>query len=187
MAIEIEAKMKVDDHEPVRARLSELGAERVGDFLEVNTFFDNDSHALRAADQGLRLRQNRDLAKNTEAFVLTFKGPRQVGQVKTRREVELPVGSGRDAVELLGCLGFQPTLAFEKRRQRWRLDDCSVELDEMPRLGSFVEIEGPDEQRVLEVREKLGLTPRPLIDASYIAMLAEHLAEHGETESEIRF
>src|SRR5205823_1530650 len=60
MPLEIEAKMKVADFEPVRARLRKLGATRVGEVLETNAFFETADHALLREDRGLRLRTNRN-------------------------------------------------------------------------------------------------------------------------------
>jgi hypothetical protein len=62
-----------------------------------------------------------------------------------------------------------------------------VELDNLPRLGTFVEIEGPKDDTVLKVRELLQLTDRPLVRASYVAMLMTHLQEAGETTHEVVF
>jgi adenylate cyclase class 2 len=187
MPIEIEAKMKVDDHAAIRERLHECAAEHVGEFLEINSFFDTEDRSLLAADEGLRLRQRRDLATNDEAFILTFKGPRQHGPLKSREEIELTVGSGHDAMDLLLSLGFARVLTFEKKRQSWRLDGCQVELDDVPHLGLFVEIEGPREDLVMSVRDKLGLSARPVIKASYIAMLMTHLQERGIADRVVTF
>ena len=60
-------------------------------------------------------------------------------------------------------------------------------LDEMPLLGRFVEIEGPSEQEVTEMRKALGLENQPLITMSYIAMLGEYLKRHGMAVTEVRF
>lgn len=187
MPVEIEAKMKVADHEPLRRRLQELGAEARGRFLEVNTFFDTDDRALLAGDKGLRLRRNRNLDTLEEQFVITFKGPRLNGKVKTREELELAVGDGDAACELLEKLGFHRMLSFEKRRDRFRIDDCSVELDELPHLGCYVEIEGPAEAEVLRVREKLGLASTHLVRASYIALLMAWLQERGRHGKDVVF
>ena len=65
------------------------------------------------------------------------------------------------------------------------LDSCRVELDEIPHLGRFVEIEGPSDEVVMKVREKLGLGSLTLIKASYVAMLSAHLQERGESTTEI--
>lgn len=187
MPLEIEAKMKVNDLDAVRGRLNAVGAVRVGRFLEDNTFFDTDDRSLLAADKGLRLRINRDLENQTEQFILTFKGPRLHGSLKTRQEQELIVTQADSAAEFLSQLGYAPVLRFEKRRERWNVDNCHVELDELPFLGCYVEIEGPSEQAVLEVRSRLQLVDHPLVRASYIGLLMSHLQEHNLPQREIVF
>jgi adenylate cyclase class 2 len=188
MPVEIEAKIKVDDLAPFRRKLEQLGAERVGSVLEVNAFFDTDDRTLLAEDKGLRLRQNRDLATNQDEYVVTFKGPRLHGAVKSRNEIEVDVGEGKSVVELFEQLGYHLTLSFEKRRHSWKLDDCKVELDEMPLLGAYVEVEGPSVASVQAVRAKLGLADKPDEKASYIAMLMTYLQERGRGhEKQVKF
>jgi adenylate cyclase class 2 len=190
MSIEIEAKLSVPSLEPTRARLEHLGAERVGLVVEMNTFFDTDDRSLLAADKGLRLRQARDAAAASKAeakSTLTYKGPRRHGQLKNREEIELGINGDRALIDLLGALGFGRVLTFEKRRESWKLNGCSVELDELPHLGTFVEIEGPDEPSILEVRKQLQLDQRPLVKASYVALLMTHLQERGQTTRVVTF
>ena len=181
MAVEIEAKMSVDSFEPVRARLREAGAKPLGEHFEVNMFFDTEDRSLLAADEGLRLRVERDGASGRQRHIVTWKGPRQMGVLKSREELELEVAGADGAVRLLEKLGYLRTLSFEKRRESWELVGCRVELDEIPYLGKFVEVEGPDEKTVLAVRDHLWLSSRPLIKGSYIAMLMSHLQERGQT------
>jgi adenylate cyclase class 2 len=187
MAVEIEAKMKVDDLAPVRARLEAAGAKMVGDFREQNIFFDTEDRSLLAADQGLRLRVSINAATKNQIVTITFKGPRQHGQLKSRDETETTVGSFPDAAALLECLGYTRILSFEKRRQSWAHGGCKIELDELPHLGAFVEIEGPRDEVVLSVRQELQLADRPLVKASYSAMLMTHLQERGEAKRDIAF
>src|SRR6185503_19629633 len=52
MPVELEAKVKVDSHEPTRQRLREAGAEAHGSHVQINTFFDTGDRSLRAADKG---------------------------------------------------------------------------------------------------------------------------------------
>jgi adenylate cyclase class 2 len=179
MGTELEAKMQVPDHERVRARLREHGATRVGACMELNTFFDTPDRALLAQDKGLRVRHTCDFATGGERHVVTYKGSPQAGALKNREEVEIAVDDGGRASLLLERLGYAPTLSFEKRRETWRVDDCLVELDELPQLGCFVEIEGPDEEAVLSVRDALALDDRPLVRKSYIAMVADLLQATG--------
>ena len=187
MAVEIEAKMKVDSFDPVRAKLRDARASGPNEHFEVNTFFDTEDRSLMAADEGLRLRRDRDVAAGTEKNIITFKGPRQPGPLKSREEVELDVSESAAAVQLLERLGYLRTLSFEKRRESWKLDNCKVELDEVPHLGRFVEVEGPDEPSVMKVREKLGLASRPIVKSSYIAMLMSHLQERGQATKTVTF
>lgn len=188
MPVEIEAKMKLHDGDNMAALLKDRGAARIGEYLETNTFYDTDDRALLAAGEGLRLRIAQNLATGAIQCVLTHKGPTQYGPLKSREETELTVGSAEDAAQLLERLGFVRCLSFQKRRQSWQLEGCKVELDEVPHLGQFIEIEGPSEDVVMRLRDALGLGGRPLIKASYVAMLTAYLQERGEPSvTEIAF
>jgi adenylate cyclase class 2 len=184
MGTELEAKMQVPDHQPIRARLRANGATRLRACMELNTFFDTPQRTLLAQDKGLRVRETCDFETGGERHVVTYKGPQQDGALKNREEIEFVADDGEQASLLLQRLGYAPTLSFEKRRETWRLEDCTVELDELPRLGCFVEIEGPDEEAVLAAREVLELDDRPLIKRSYIAIVAELLQSSGGTTLE---
>lgn len=189
MPVEIEAKMKVADLSPVRAKLQEFHAELIGDFFEVNTFFDTDDRSLLAADEGLRLRVARDVSSTTrpDDVTLTYKGPRRHGALKSRDETELKVSSPQEAAAFLSCLGFTRIMSFEKRRQSWKIDTCRVELDEIPHLGVYIEIEGTSDVEVMKCRETLGLSGRPIVRASYVALLMTYLQEHGQTDRTVKF
>ena len=175
MALEIEAKMQVDDHAPIRQRLKRNGAKRLHRHLETNTFIDTVDHALQQHDSGLRIRRARDVDTGLVTAVITHKGPRQPGLLKIRPETEVKVASYEDAVALMEALDYHITLCFEKRRDSWQLDDCEVELDELPQLGRFVEIEGPSEAAIESVRAQLGLAGHPLIQTGYATLVARHL------------
>jgi len=187
MAVEIEAKMAVESFEPVRAKLREAGAAAAGSHFEVNTFFDTSDGTLLAADQGLRLRLARDDASGRERHVVTWKGPHRPGALKSREEVEFELSSPTEFTTLLARLAYRQTFSFEKRRESWELDRCKVELDEVPRLGKFVEVEGPDERAVMSVRERLGLAHAPMIKGGYAVLLTRHLEEHGLDTEAVRF
>ena len=179
--------MSVESFDPVRARLRDAGAAGPVAHFEVNTFFDTEDRSLLAADEGLRLRLDRVVASGAEKHVITFKGPRQLAALKSREELEVEVSHAEAATQLLERLGYLRTLSFEKRRESWELDRCKVELDELPHLGKFVEVEGPDEPSVLRVRERLGLASRPLIKSGYISLLMSYLQERGRVTKDVRF
>jgi predicted adenylyl cyclase CyaB len=100
-------------------------------------------------------------------------------EVKKREELEVSVGNVELTRQILQQLGFTRMLYYQKWRESWRLDDCRIELDEPPRIGLFVEIEGPDESAILAVRAKLDLTSAPHENASYVRMLTDYCDAHG--------
>ena len=174
MPIEIEAKMALDDVAGLRARLSDAGAVRETSINEVNTYFDTADAALRRSDRGLRLRIETPEDGQRRA-ILTFKGPRAEGELKTRPEHELVVNDGKDAKGFVEALGYQPRLTFEKHREVWHLGDCEIVIDQVPHLGHYVEIEGPSDDSVFAARSSIGLDDQPLIKAGYISLLNDYL------------
>ncbi|MGH7179459.1 MAG: class IV adenylate cyclase [Tepidisphaeraceae bacterium] len=187
MSVEIEVKIRVPDHDAIRARLSESGAQPLGNHFETNTFFDTRDNALLAGDRGLRVRVSRDVRTGQSVVTLTHKGPRQSGEVKSREETELIVQREDHAAALLGCLGYRQVLAFEKRRESWMFHNCRVELDEIPRVGKFVEIEGPTESEVIRIRDELGLKDHPQTKPSYAALIMSMLQQNGIMDRTVRF
>lgn len=186
MGIEIEAKMRLDDPASLEAKLQSVGGQRVVQLLEENTFFDTPQGSLRASDRGLRLRIEQENS-GKRRVIITHKGPRAHGKIKSRMETEVEVSDAQAATQLLIALGFTPTLSFQKKRTRWELDDCLIELDTLPHLGHFVEIEGGSEAAIMAVRGKLGLSDQPLIRTSYIAMLTTYLTENHVRTDRVTF
>ena len=188
MHTEIEAKMRLEDAAAMEDRLRELSAEDAGRITEHDVFFDTADQSLRTSDRGLRLRSIKAAngGEHTQSIV-TYKGPRSHGEIKKRREIEFEVSDAEALDNLFGELGFSEALRFEKRRRRWKLDACRVELDELPHIGHFIEIEGPTEDAVMAMRDKLGLGDVPLVTSSYAAMLASYLADHGITDRYVQF
>jgi adenylate cyclase class 2 len=179
MTLEIEAKLKVESLEAVRERLRAAGAVFVRDVTERNLQYDSADGRLRQGDSVLRVRALEVHRGAALPATLTYKGPRRPGRVKRRTEIELAVPDADAATHLLEALGYVRLCLLEKRRETWQLHDCHVELDELPYLGSFVEIEGPDESSIARAQEALGLSDRPHIPEGYIALLHQHCKAHA--------
>jgi len=187
MPLEIEAKIKVDSHEPIRDRLKELGAKYTSLLHESNHIFDNKERTLLSSGQGLRVRVCRELDGTHAESTVTFKGPLHDGELKIREEINFCTDDAEATCELLQSLGYIEYLFFEKRRESWRLDNCLIELDEVPHIGSHIEIEGPDAEQVYRIQEALGLSNLPTINKSYISLLVEYCKKHDKPISPITF
>ncbi|HSW44959.1 MAG TPA: class IV adenylate cyclase, partial [Phycisphaerae bacterium] len=186
MSVEIEAKLKVESHGPARAALKAAGAGQIARVLEENHIFDNPDRAMLAADCGLRVRVCRDDAGRVVSATMTYKGPRSDSRFKSRPEIQFHVDNAQAALDFLGALGFVEAVCFEKRRESWELHGCRIELDELPCLGLYIEIEGPDEEAVSLVQRSIGLAELPHEPRSYIAMLADHCHTRGLPTTSIR-
>jgi predicted adenylyl cyclase CyaB len=180
MPLEIEVKIKVPNHDAVRTRLKESGATRKGSVVETNIFFDRPDRSLRKADSGLRVRFSKSDAR-TDAL-LTFKGPAASTGLRSREAFDLHVTPGDQLIPMLLAMGFEQLMLFEKQRETWSLDGCLIELDTLPILRHFVEVEGPSEDVVTRVQRKIGLSGVTPERASYSKMVSELLNKRGSRE-----
>jgi adenylate cyclase class 2 len=177
--MEIEAKIKLKDLRKLRTHLKSAGAVFDGCSFERNWLFDHPEQTLTKQDKLLRVRQERKVS-------LTFKGPRRASDYKKRDELELEFPDASTASSLLRAVGFEEWFYYEKIREVWRLDNSEIDVDELPELGLFVEVEGPSEQDIEAVRKKLKL-PRDYINVSYVELLQESVKSPSKRTLQFRF
>ena len=142
---------------------------------------------MKVRGEGLRLRSMRDIKTGKTQSVITFKGPREAGDVSRREEIEFSIGDFEDAAALLSRLGYERKLAFEKRRESWELGGCLVELDELPHLGFFVEVEGTSETAIRRVLKQLGLVKEEPVTRGYISMIDKLVREKPKLGPTVKF
>lgn len=185
MELEIEAKVKVESLGPVSERLTEAGASFEHELVEKDSYFIDADRKVVRAGCGLRLRRQK--SNEEEKVILTFKGPKKKTKFKTRQEIEVEVNDVDAAEKLLAALGCQKKLMFEKKRNLWKLDECKICLDELPLLGSFVEVEGPDEAAIEDVLKKIGLSDHEHINKGYAKLMRARLDEIGSVKKQVLF
>ncbi len=183
MYIEIEAKLKVESLEEIKHKLTVLGAEFLQEQLQTDYHFDDANMTLQKTDRCLRLR--RQLVDKNERFYLTYKGAKEKSSFKKRQEIEIEVTDSDSVQKLFSALGYEKMLVIEKKRLTWRLNECKIALDELPLIGNFVEIEGPDEEKIADVQRGLGLSNLPHIRKSYQALITARLHELGKEQREV--
>lgn len=178
---EIEIKFYVKNLSEIERRLIAAGAKlSQARVLETNLRFDTQEFDLTRAFQVLRLRMD-------TAARLTFKGPAKTRQgIKAREEIEMEVSDFRKAKQLLEALGYQVTVIYEKYRSIYDLDHAHVALDEMP-YGNFVEIEGPNEEKIQQLSEALELNQELSVAASYTLLFDQLKSKLGLTFRDLTF
>lgn len=143
MQFEVERKYRVADPRALLARLAELGVRPGEPESQFDRYYAHPARDFALTDEALRLR------RAGAANRITYKGPKVSAESKTRRELELELPAGDDVLADFGCLlealGFRPVATVEKRRRTAHLDwqghAVEVALDEVERVGSFVELE----------------------------------------------
>lgn len=183
--LEIEMKFRVADFDGVVARLAGWRAEKGAAQSEHDHYYNAPDRDFGKTDEALRLRRVGAMSK------ITYKGPKHPGPTKTRTEIEVPLADGdeaaRDFLRVLEHLGYRATAVVRKSRIPYSMRrgefDMVVCLDEVERLGKFVEVEivAPTEQKtaaqdvLMTTARELGLeTSEP---RSYLHMVLESLQE----------
>ncbi|MDR0363309.1 MAG: class IV adenylate cyclase [Planctomycetota bacterium] len=181
MAMETEAKIRMDDLVELAGRLFELGAVREGECLERNWVLDDETGSLEKRGLLLRVRSLGDVGG-----IFTVKRPAEAGRFKTREEMESMVDSTSDFLSQLHMLGYHVSWIYEKRRQTWQWKGCVLSLDECPEMGSFIEIEGSAD-KIIETCVDLGLDSKNHLDDNYLGLWQKYLAGRGEAKRNMLF
>ncbi len=168
MKYEVEQKFPVADMAALEAALAAMGATISQPHREVDLYFGHPARDFARTDEALRVRR-----KGRSNFI-TYKGPKLDKTTKTRQEIELPLGPGKESIdawgELLEALGFRPVGEVRKFRRKaaiaWQGRRVEGSLDEVEQLGTFAELElvveadGVEDAKacIASLAEKLGLT-----------------------------
>ena len=174
---EVELKLR-GDHESLRTRLDEAGADRVETRRQVDTYYDAPHRSFAETDEALRIRRE-ELPDGNDTTKLTYKGSLVETASKTREEHETVVGDDAALQGVLAGLGFDPAATVEKDRTYFSLNGYTIVLDLVDGLGEFVEIERevpeseiePARERAIELLEQLDLDPDEQIRTSYLGLL----------------
>jgi predicted adenylyl cyclase CyaB len=182
--VETESKHRVRNGAAVRAVLDRLGFRADGVSLQADEYYDTPAGLLRAADLVLRLRVvDGDVTAG-------FKGPRTflADGSHARLEVELPAAEADEVRARLTRQGLICVWRLQKRRREYRRPGQSmvVCLDELPRLGHFVELEG-DRDDIAHVRRSLGASIGPPERLNYGDLARRWMAERGGVAPTLTF
>ncbi len=169
---EIEVKVRVDDLDEVRSRLTEHRAEKHRDESQTDVYYNAPHRDFAETDEALRVRYTGGVPE------ITYKGPKIASSgVKARREINIRVDSGERFEDLLTQLGFTRTASVAKHREEYRWHGASVALDSVEGLGTFVEIEVMTEEdrdgaeaHILELEKILGVQGAHIPD-SYLELI----------------
>lgn len=171
--LEIEAKVKVKNLDTIARKLRRIGARFLHTVREQDLYFNSSDGKLLKTNCGLRLRK-RKFQRSTlkDHIFLTYKGPTGKSAFKSRREIQVQVDNYDAIKNILLELGYKKHITVNKLRHIWQLGKCEICLDKVRGLGTFIEVEGPNEKTISKVLYKLGLDKTQHISSGYARMLA---------------
>ncbi|MGC8564957.1 MAG: class IV adenylate cyclase [Thermoplasmata archaeon] len=151
---EIEIKSRIDDPDQMEYKIKKIGAKFEMEIIQEDIYFKHPCKDFKITDEALRLR------KMNNEFFLTYKGPKVDKETKTREEIELK--TDEKILDLLKNLGFSIAGVVRKIRKNYRINDMVISIDNVEKLGYFVEIETfgdleSGKEKILKMASDLGL------------------------------
>ena len=180
--IEVEVKVSVENTETVENLLLQKGLHKGKFVKECDFYFDNLKNDIRNGDQALRIRSCEDFSTGKIIAFMTHKGPKMDQISMTRPEVELEITDANVGIQLITSLGYTKQYPVIKCRQYFHKEQMTVCLDQVDKLGDFLEVEmivEKEEEKanalneILEFLQELGYSKEHLLRKSYLSMLQD--------------
>jgi adenylate cyclase, class 2 len=149
---EIEVKILEINVTDIQRRLTDLGAQKV---------FEGEIEWLQYDFPDKRLFQNETfirLRKKGDQSELTFKKLLNKDQAKVSEETEVVVSDFSAMQRILEALGLNIRRGYplKKTRISYILDGTHFEIDTLPGIPSYLEIEGASKEKIQEYVQALG-------------------------------
>lgn len=196
--VEEEVKIRISSLEEFLECLKTISATTIQDReFEDNLLLDFEDKRLKQEGKLIRLRRfgNQQL--------LTFKGPAShQGNIKSRAEIELEVGSFETMQQVLTELGLRPAFRYQKYRTIYAYRESSsggnidqttesvqqslhIMVDETP-IGVFVELEG-SVTLIRRVAERLGFRQGDFMTSTYYELQEDYCRHRGRPFGDMVF
>ncbi len=180
--IEVEIKLPVFKRSMTERELKRIGFEP-GDLIrESDLYYTSSFHDFMKTDEALRIRTATNLTKQTETSFLTYKGKKLDQISMTRKELEIQVSDPDIMSEILHSLGYQHLFPVNKLRQHYHRDQITACVDQVEKLGSFLEFEilvnDPEDhnaalEELKKILKSIGEDFSSTTTRSYLSMLMQ--------------
>ncbi|MDP6293284.1 MAG: class IV adenylate cyclase [Candidatus Woesearchaeota archaeon] len=151
---EVEVKILDVDVKAVQQKLADLGARKVFDGELDIAIFDTEDNQIRKAKSLLRLRSDGEKTVLCHKRLITKQG------AKIMDENEVEVQDKERAKLVLQSLGYTKIRTQTKHRTSYLLGEVRYELDTLPGIPTFLEIEAKDVQTLQKAVKQLGYAPQ---------------------------
>ena len=147
MNTEYEIRVLEVDVEKIIKKLDSLGATKVGEWEQKRYVYD---FIPKRENQWIRLRTN------GKQSTLTYKNVEK-DTIDGTKELEIVVDDFEKTNEMLEVLGYKSKGYQENNRIRYMLNGVEIDIDSWPKIPTYMEIEGKDEEEVNSTLELLDV------------------------------
>ena len=147
MNTEYEIRVLEVDVEKIIKKLDSLGATKVGEWEQKRYVYD---FIPKRENQWIRLRTN------GKESTLTYKNVEK-DTIDGTKELEIVVDDFEKTNEMLEVLGYKSKGYQENNRIRYMLNGVEIDIDSWPKIPTYMEIEGKDEEEVNSTLELLDI------------------------------
>lgn len=172
---EIEIKIKIDDKNHIIKELEKRGCKFSDEKHQIDTvFFDKNAENFNVKPGMIVLR----IRTISDKHFITLK-QRGVQSIESK-EIEFGVSDSSLCKALIETLGYKEMVTVDKKRITTKYKDYNICIDEVKRLGYFIEIEilTPEkgkatyyEQEMLNLCSELGIDSKKQISSHYDTMI----------------
>ena len=171
---EIELKFQVDEIKAVKSRLKKLGCHFSEVLEQKDTVFVQNINDT-SSEKGKVFIRIRTVNGKSE---LNLK--KQSSKLMQSKEIEFKVSSFESTYDFLDTLGLSEWVTVEKQRITTEYKNCNICIDEVKRLGSFIEIEIVTEEEekteyyekeILKVAKEIGIDIKNRVNSFYDTMI----------------
>ena len=141
MNVEVEIKLKIENFEEVKAKVSAVG-KLIKSIKQVDEYYipcHRDFFAQKPhPTEWLKIRTNPDkvIFEYDKSINRTENGDQDCAE-----EYETEISNAEEFRKILGFLDFKKVITVEKQREYWDCGNLEIALDKIEGLGNFIEVE----------------------------------------------
>ncbi len=172
---EIELKFKVNNLNEIIKKLEEKNCKISEKLVQYDTIYVENLDNVESTEGSIWLR----VRKENDKIELNYK--KQSKKLMESEEIEFAVSSYEKANLFLKSLGYKPWVEVNKTRRHTKYQDCNICIDEVEKLGSFIELEllinennNVDyEKQLLAIAKELNIDTTSRVNSHYDTMIYE--------------
>ncbi len=172
---EIELKFKVNNLNEIIEKLEDKNCKLSEKLVQYDTIYVENLSNVESTEGSIWLR----VRKENDKIELNYK--KQSKNLMESEEIEFVVSSYEKANLFLKSLGYKPWVEVNKIRRNTKYKDCNICIDEVEKLGSFIELEllinkNDDidyEHQLLDIAKELNIDTENRVNSHYDTMIYE--------------